>query len=174
MRPDNQCVICSFQTTAKYCSDVCERGAAALAESQQALLNLQNDPDKKIYFYDHFLSDLMDQYTIELLRVVHVKGLMKQQKHYDRVAKLMKAINKKINRGYINNTLLQNLSQLLEKLYHANAQAWQYRSNWDNTNFSGSERADFAANYLAQCCYRNQIKNEIDLLFDGEIHRELL
>lgn len=174
MRPDNQCVICSSHTTGKYCSDVCERGAHAIKEVQLNLRSLTATADKRIYFYDHFLSDLMDQCTVELLRMANSKGPMKAAKYFGRAEKMLRGINTKINRGHISTPLLNNLSELFEKLYHANAMAWQYRSNWDNTTFSDNERAEFAALYLATCNYRYQVKAEIDLLFDGEIHRELL
>jgi len=173
MRPDNDCTICSSKTTERYCSDVCERGALAIEEILKSVTTLQANDDKKIYFYDHYLSDLMDMCSIELLRMVYAKGPMKQSKYYDRASKLLRAMLKKINRGFISKPLLNNLAELFNRLYCVNAQAWQLRSNWDNTNFTTSERADFASQYLGICCARRDVKKEIDIIFDGEAHREM-
>lgn len=161
------CYICGEKTTSKYCSQPCEIGKENLISLQKELLDLKQSEDRRVFFFDHSMSELCDMYTIAMLKYAHEKNMKRQQVFVKSAEKLLKSIITKINRRHITKELLQAYVNLIRDLYKANAYMWYARKMALNERYNQEDRATWAMNYLEGDAFRTTLKIEIDTYADG-------
>lgn len=161
------CLICGEKTTAKLCSRPCEIGYDNLFNLEKDLLDLKQSEDRRVFFYDHSMSELCDMYTIALLKYANETGMKRQQLFAKNAQNLFKAIATKINRRHITPELLKSYNNLICDLYEINARMWYERKMALDKTYSEGERSDWALNYLSLDANRTNIKIQIDTFADG-------
>ncbi len=161
------CQICEVQSTSKYCSRPCEIGKENLIALQKDLLGLKQSEDRRVFFFDHSMSELADMYTIALLKYAHETSMKRQQHFAKNAQNLLKSITTKINRRHITPELLAAFNNLIRDLYKANASMWYSRKMALNTRYNTNDRAEWAMNYLEADNYRTNLKTQIDTYADG-------
>lgn len=161
------CQICAVKSTSKYCSQPCEIGKENLVSLQKELTELKQSEDRRVFFFDHSMSELCDMYTIAMLKYAHEKNMKRQQVFVKTAEKLLKSIITKINRRHITKELLQAYVNLIRDLYKANANMWYCRKMALAARFNPSDRSEWAMNYLEADDLRTALKIEIDTYADG-------
>lgn len=166
------CQICGEQSTAQYCSRSCEIGQDNLANLQKELLSLKQSEDRRVFFYDHTMSELCDMYTISLLKYANEKNMKRSQVFAKAASNLLKSIITKINRRHITPELLNAYNNLISDLYRTNANMWYCRKMALNNKYNLGDRSEWAMNYLEADAIRISLKFQIDTYADGISYAE--
>ena len=161
------CHICNEKSTSKYCSQACEIGKESLIEVEKSITGLQHSEDRRVFFFDHSMSELCDMYTITLLKYANEKNMNRQQTFVKIAKNLLKCIMTKINRRFITKELKAAYINLIRDLYKANAKMWYSRKMALNPRYMAEDRNEWAMSYLEADSIRSKIKEEIDIYSDG-------
>lgn len=166
------CQICGEKTTSKFCSRPCEIGWDNLLVLEKDLLDLKQSEDRRVFFYDHSMSDLCDMYTVALLKYAYETNMKRQQIFAKNAQNLYKAITTKINRRHITSELLKSYRNLICNLYEINARMWYYRALLHDKRYTEGERSDWALCYFDADHQRTTIKIQLDIYADGISYTE--
>ncbi len=166
------CNICGEQSTAAYCSRPCEIGKENIESLKTELFSLKQSEDRRVFFFDHSMSELCDMYTIALLKYANEKNMKRQQVFAKAAQNLLKSIMTKINRRHITPDLLRAYYNLIDDLYKTNANMWYCRKMALNSRYNLGDRAEWAMNYLEADTIRVSLKMQIDTYADGISYSE--
>lgn len=148
-----------------YCSKRCSEMIKDVASANLAIAELENTPDKRVFFYDIGIGEACDKYCVMLLRFHHQKKLAEKNETHKELCKLWDCIRSKINKSCYHPDTKLAVGELIVKLFASDARMWRLRSNVLNPN--SSDYATCAQLYFAESIIRDDLRNQIDLLVEG-------
>lgn len=149
------------------CSESCRELEASIQSFGQQIVEHKQTEDNRVYFYDVGIGELLDKYTIYLIRASKQKVYERQATNYW-LNKLDESIESKVNRSARNRPIRLFIKDIFTGLLRVNSNMWRIRQELANGMADDPKyTAELALDYFELSSQRDKLKNEVDLAIEG-------
>jgi len=166
----SKCSICGVQlvdSKTQICSKECSESIEILEKSLiKQITDHKNTEDNRIFFYDIGLGQLIDIYTILLIRYIHQNEVDRYETDFQ-LGKIRDGVLSKINRSARYPEMKKHIAKLTKDIFHVNFKMWRNRNRVQDRKLPDIERQKCALEYFDSSYDRDLIRQLADASIDG-------